>query len=175
MGRVEEARAEFEGLATNEFAGVPRDTFWLVAMNVLSDVCAALGDADRATILYRLIEPFAERMAVNVVGTCASSMARSLGRLAAVRRRFDEAIRHFESALAIEGRLKALPLLAHTRQQYADALLARGRPADTARAMPLLDHARQEFERLGMSTFAAGATASWDRARRLKRRRRVRR
>ncbi|HVM95556.1 MAG TPA: hypothetical protein VMT89_04165, partial [Candidatus Acidoferrales bacterium] len=169
-GQIDEARVVFDELAANEFAGVARDTFWLVAMNVLSDVCAVLGNIERAAVLYRLIEPFAERVAVNVVGTCMSSMARCLGRLAATTRRFDEAIGHFDTALATETRLKAHPLVAHTQHQYADALLARGRSSDVTRATALLEPALQQFERLGMPTFAAMAATSLKRARRLKRR-----
>src|SRR6185437_14212357 len=63
-GRVEEAREEFERLAVRGFEDVPKDLDWMIAMTLLSDVCADLGDAERAALLYARLEPYAD---VNVV------------------------------------------------------------------------------------------------------------
>ena len=51
-GRLEEAREEFERLAAHDFEDVPKDLDWMIAMTLLSDVCADLGDAERAALLY---------------------------------------------------------------------------------------------------------------------------
>ena len=47
-GQPDEARAEFERLAEDEFRFVQRDWNWLPSMFVLADVCADLGDAATA-------------------------------------------------------------------------------------------------------------------------------
>jgi DNA-binding winged helix-turn-helix (wHTH) protein/tetratricopeptide (TPR) repeat protein len=153
QGRSDDARVQFDLLATDDFAGIPRDAFWLVALQGLSDVCVLLADRPRAAVLYRLLLPYERRFAVNVVGTCVSSIARALGSLAALLRRIDDARRHFETALAMETRLGAQPLLAHTRHDYGAALLREpSAPREAGRR--LLAAARADFERLGMHTFA---------------------
>ena len=53
-GRAAEARREFEALAADDFASLPRDTMWLQGMYLLAGICARLarcaarGDALRA-------------------------------------------------------------------------------------------------------------------------------
>ena len=60
----QEARTEFEHLAANEFTDLPQDVLWLTCMIYLSQVCAFLGDTDRAAILYRYLLPYAGQSAV---------------------------------------------------------------------------------------------------------------
>ncbi len=157
LGRLEEARAQFEVVAADNFGAIPRDTFWLVAMNGVSDVCVALADRERAVVLYRLLLPYEGRNAVNVVGTCVSSVARNLGCLGALAGRLGDARRHFETAMAMETRLGALPLLAHTRHDYGNVLLRQGVAADREKARQLLAAAVHDFEQLGMHSFARRA------------------
>jgi hypothetical protein len=53
----------------------------------------------------------------------------------------------------------ARPWLAHTRNDYALMLLARGANGDHERAHDLLDQARLLYGELGMDSFAASASA----------------
>ena len=48
LGRPDEARAEFEQVASGGFAAFPRDANWLIAITLMAEVCGALGDAERA-------------------------------------------------------------------------------------------------------------------------------
>ena len=57
LGRPEEARTEFESLARDDFAHVPRDWNWLASMFVLADICVDLGEVRHAEVLYRLLLP----------------------------------------------------------------------------------------------------------------------
>ena len=84
MGRPEEARVEFDRLAEDEFRLVPRDWNWIPSMFVLADVCADLGDAANAEILYRQLLPYASRNAMLGNAYTYGSVAFALGRLAAV-------------------------------------------------------------------------------------------
>jgi hypothetical protein len=84
---------------------------------------------------------------------CEGSMARYLAQLAATLARWDEAIRHFDAALAMNSALGAWPQVAHTQREYAAMLRARGATGDQARAAALHAAARATYERLGMSTF----------------------
>lgn len=157
LDRRDDARAQFEILAADEFSGIPRDAFWLVAMLGTIEVCVSLADRERAAVLYRLVRPYADHFAVNVVGTCVSSIARGLGCLAGLLSDADEAKQHFESAIALESRLGARPLLAHSQHDYGAMLLQHDGKGDREKARQLLGAAHATFEQLGMQSFAERA------------------
>ena len=50
LGLAIEARADFEALAVDDFAGIPRDALQIAAVTYLSEVCAFLGDAARSKV-----------------------------------------------------------------------------------------------------------------------------
>jgi DNA-binding SARP family transcriptional activator/tetratricopeptide (TPR) repeat protein len=119
-GRIEEARSEFETLAAHDFADIPVDGDWLIAITLLADVSVALGDASRAGMLYELLRPYRDvNVVIGLAAVCLGSAARYLGRLAATMERREEAAEHFERALEAGARLKAPIWLAHTRLDYA--------------------------------------------------------
>jgi len=151
LGREQEARAEFEQLAKQDFAGIARDSLWTTCMTYLAEVCAIVGDAARAATLYRLLLPYAERNIVAGGGVaCFGSASRYLGLLATTMARWEEAQRHFDDALAMNARMAARPWHAHTQHDYAVMLLARGQAADRERAAALLDEALATARDLGM-------------------------
>jgi tetratricopeptide (TPR) repeat protein len=122
-GRAGEARDELETLAARDFEDLPRDGNWMIAITLLGELCAELGDAKRAARLYELLLPFAELNVVIGLGVvCFGAAARQLGRLAATTGRHEDAIEHFERALAGNAALKAPLWLAHTQLDYARAL-----------------------------------------------------
>jgi uncharacterized protein HemY len=53
------------------------------------------------------------------------ALARYLGALATVFERWDDAVRHFEDAIAMNSRMDARSWLAHTQEQYATYTVAR--------------------------------------------------
>jgi predicted ATPase/DNA-binding SARP family transcriptional activator/tetratricopeptide (TPR) repeat protein len=130
-GRLDEAREEFERLAAGGFDDVPKDLDWLIAMTLLSDVCADLGDGERAALLYAKLGPYA---AVNVViglaAVCLGSAESFLGKLAATMGDGARAERHFERALEANAQLGARACLARTQVDYARALGSGPRAAE---------------------------------------------
>jgi len=119
------ARVEFERLASDGFAAIPADVVWLNAMTYLAETCAFLGDAERARLLFRALEPYAERVAViDRALACKGSIARFLGLLAATAGNRDGARRRLEVALARHERMRAGPLVERTRGEL-DALAPR--------------------------------------------------
>jgi tetratricopeptide (TPR) repeat protein len=150
-GRREQARIEFEALATDGFAGIPRDTSWLVAMCLVANVCTDLEDRRRARQLYALLQPYAGMVAASRPAVVAvQPVDGQLGRLATVLGRWSDAARHFDAALDLSTRMRGRPWIAHTQHEYAAMLLARGRPGDRERARALLAEARRTAEELGM-------------------------
>jgi DNA-binding CsgD family transcriptional regulator len=148
LGREREARAAFEQLAAHDFTDLPQDSLWLTCMVYLAEVCAFLGDARRAATLYRLLLPYNGYTVVTHV--CYGAAAHYLGLLAATMERWEDAVQHFEDALAMNTRMGARPWLAHTQHQYAVMLLARHQPGDRDQAMALLHEALTTARELGM-------------------------
>jgi len=163
MGRAAEASAEFTRLAAHDFADLPRDFLWLVAVTLLADVCAMLGDATHAAVLYDLLVPYAGRNVVLSSGTlCLGSASRFLGVLAATMQRWDDATRHLDDALEMHRRIGARPFLAHTQTDYAAMLWARGRQdghLDRPRILALLNDGLEIGGTLGMKSLVERATA----------------
>jgi eukaryotic-like serine/threonine-protein kinase len=150
LGRLDEARTEFESLAEDAFARVPRDWNWLASMFVLAEICVDLGDARNAEILYRLLQPYSARNAVLGWYHTYGSVACALGRLAGLLGRFDDAKAHFDTALAANARMRAATPLAHTQCELAKLLLVRGEGDDAERARALLGSARRATEALNL-------------------------
>jgi tetratricopeptide (TPR) repeat protein len=132
-------------------APVPFDQEWLLAMSLLAETALVLGDRERAAVVHRLLSPWAALNAVDQAEGFRGSVARDLGMLAGALERWDDAQRHFEDALAMNGRTGARPWLAHTRHDYARMLSARGRPGDRERARTLRDAALADYRELGMA------------------------
>jgi class 3 adenylate cyclase/DNA-binding CsgD family transcriptional regulator len=151
LDKRDDARAEFEELAADDFAAIPRDGRWLYCMVYLSEVCAALDDAARATVLYRLLSPYAGRNIVLGAGiACCGSADRYLGLLCTAMGCSPDAQRHFEKALAMNERIGARVALAHTWHDYAAMLLAHGEASDRERAISLLRASLEAAREIGM-------------------------
>jgi DNA-binding SARP family transcriptional activator/tetratricopeptide (TPR) repeat protein len=147
LDRTEEARAELDALASENFQDIEQDGDWMTAITLLADCCADLGDAERAEHLYELLEPYREaNVVIGLAVVCLGSAARYLGRLAATMGRGGEATEHFERALVAEAALKAPVCLAHTQLEYARML-----GPDSAKARSLLEAATATAEKLGLS------------------------
>lgn len=151
VGQMEEARREFETLARDNFAAIPADGNWPVAMVLLADICYALGDKERAEVLYDKIAPHSGRC--TVVGQMVDSYG-SMGRLAAqlavTLERWDDAESLFESALEMNTRMGTRRWIAWTQGRYAEMLLTRDGPGDRRKALELLGQAMDIAQQAGM-------------------------
>jgi DNA-binding SARP family transcriptional activator/tetratricopeptide (TPR) repeat protein len=159
LGREGEAQRALDELATDDFAAFPRDSEWLFCLCILSEVAASLRDGDRAATLYRLLDPFGQLSALAAGEVSLGPVARYLGLLAVTMRRWDEAMCHFDDALAMNERMGARPWHAHAQADYARMLLARAARGDAERARTLLDQAGATYRELGMDAYAARASA----------------
>ena len=151
IGRLAEAGAELERLATDDFAILPRDSLWQTSLVYLAEVCDYLQDTECADTLYRLLLPYAELTVVvgNAI-VCLGATSRFLGQLATTQSSWSNAEMHFNHALDLNERMNATPWLVHTRFQYARMLLRRGNSDDISRANELIDEALIMGQKLGM-------------------------
>ena len=121
-GRLDDARAAYALLAARDFA-LPPDSNWLLAIAVLADTAAILGDDDGARVLAGLLAPYDDR---HVVLNCFGGggaywgpVAHHLGRLEALLGRTDEARRLLERAVAASEALGAAPFAKFSRAALA--------------------------------------------------------
>jgi hypothetical protein len=157
LGRTLEANRALDDLAGDDFSVLPFDQEWLYGMSLLAETSALLGDTDSASVLYRLLVPWATLNVADVGEGIRGSVARYLGILATMTKSWPEAELHFETALAMNERMGALPWLTHTRSDYARMLIGREEPGDGRRALQLAGRALEAYRSLGMDSFAAEA------------------
>ena len=154
-GRLDEAREEFSRLAVGDFDDIPKDLDWMIAMTLLSDVCADLGDGERAALLYARLEPYADvNVVIGLAAVCLGSAASFLGKLAATMGEAEVARGHFERALLANTALGAPGCLARTQVDYARAL-----GPDSPRGAELLAAANRTAADLGLGAVARKVAA----------------
>jgi DNA-binding SARP family transcriptional activator len=157
LGRPREATRELEELAESDVSALPFDQEWLYGMSLLGETSALLRHRDSATVIYRLLVPWAHLNVADVGEGIRGSVARYLGMLATTLEGWSDAELHFETALALNASMDARPWLAHTASDYACMLRARNGRGDRERADELLQSALRTYRELGMDTWAAAA------------------
>ncbi|GAA4360443.1 ATP-binding protein [Angustibacter luteus] len=167
LGRTDEARAAYDGLGlTIEDVGpelrhgVPLSQVALVS---------AFGDVAAAAALEPLVAQY--EWEVGDAGIyCFGSARWFAGRLSVVLEHWDDAVEHFQSALATDTRTGARPAVARDRVGLAEALLGRSRtpraqPDDVPRALAAATAGAREARALDLPGPLAEAVALQERAR----------
>jgi len=154
-GHHERARAGLGRLCAHGLAGLPRSSTWLAGMAAIVEVAAIEGDAAVAREAYQLLAPFADLPVMPSLGViCLGSTERFLALAARTTGDADQAIAHFERAIAADRRLGNRPLAAIAAADLASALARRGHAGDRARASALWDRAIADAESMGMAVRA---------------------
>jgi len=159
QGRLDDARSIFSSFASDDFSRIPRDGYWLNAMCGLSIICARLKDSEKAFTLYRLLEPYQDRIDVfgGPVIFMYEPVSSHLGILATTMGQWAEAERHFQKALELEELMGFRPFLSLTHGELARMLVARNEPGDLDRAHSLLLDHRTVAEELGLGRWKRAA------------------
>jgi tetratricopeptide (TPR) repeat protein len=145
-------------LATDDYAQLHINNDWLLCAALLAELATAAGEAERAEALYRRLAPF-DGLNVDTEEVSVGAVSRYLGLLAAATERVEQAELHFADALTMNERTGARPWLAHTQEDYARMLLARGDSAQRRQAEKLLAAALGTYRELRMKTYAERASA----------------
>lgn len=151
-GRPEEARAEFDRLAADDFNDVPADFQYLLTFQILAFLCGSVGDERRAAILYERLLPYHEWCVVAGVSTgFLGSVQLGLGVVARVAGRREDALHHLRASEAVHRAMGARPWVVLSRFEAACAL--EGSEAVEEGASHL-DAIRRDAIELGMRALA---------------------
>ena len=123
---------------------------WMMLLSAVEGLYV-MGERDRAARLYDLVvECIQQTRAVCPNYYDARLPERAAGIAAAAGRRWDDAERHFRTALQQSADLPHLPEQAHTRRFFAAMLLERDGPGDRAAANQMAAEAAELYRRMGM-------------------------
>jgi tetratricopeptide (TPR) repeat protein len=158
LGRRADARALFEQVMARHLEDLARDKDWPAALGVLSPVCVALGDEERAQMLYRLLAPLEGRLITAAHGgVCFGAVSHHRARLAATFGDVEAACSHFEDAVAQLRRASAPLLLAHAQRDWARLLWKSGAPHEREQARALAAEAAAGYASLDLPSRAEEA------------------
>jgi hypothetical protein len=154
-GRVEEARLEYDRLAADGFASLPRDNLWLAAMALLTETVTSLELRGGAAAVYAELAPFAGRNIVLPTSAFLGPADLWLGILARVQGRHAKALEHLAAARTSATRNGARTSLLRIAVEQAAVLLEDGGPAERRQAAELLDHTAAGCEDIGLNVMLA--------------------
>ena len=137
LGQKRQAQARLNVLDRDGFGVVRRHGQWLLAIGLLAEVAAMVGNPEQVKTLYELLRPYSAHVAgsEHIRIGCVS---RYLGLLAAALSRFDEAATFLRDAVEANDRIGALPWSAYSSRSCSGAVgsgCAR-RPRSSGRPSP---------------------------------------
>jgi DNA-binding winged helix-turn-helix (wHTH) protein/tetratricopeptide (TPR) repeat protein len=116
VGQLDVARVQLRELFENDIEELSRNENWLVTMSLASSAAIALDEPEIAERLYRLLLPYEHLMFVHDhLHVSRGSVASSLGALAGVTGRHDEAVERLRAAITREEAIGAQPAALDTR------------------------------------------------------------
>ncbi len=150
LGYTDAADRILNELAETGFK-LPHDAMYSTTLSYLADICAAVENLGHAEVVFDLLKPY-EHLTITAGATtvCAGSAARRMGNLSALMGDWESAERLFEAAIDIDTRMKSPLWTAHSKSDFATALLRRGRRADAKSAFHLEAEALATAQELGM-------------------------
>jgi len=149
-GRAAQSRREYDRLAERDFATIPRDNVWSVAIALLAELSEAFRDAERSRVLEDLLAPLADRNVVTPTGIFAGPVIRYLALTADARGDQDTALERLAQARERCERMGYMPMLAVIDVDEARMLARRNGPGDVDHARSLMQSALDRAEAVGV-------------------------
>lgn len=151
QGDHDQAIAMLDRFMVSPGLGVPWNSGQAPTLRSLAETCAHVGHAHLAAQLRPIMALYAGQLLTAFNGIFIDGAAdRALGQLSFAAGDFDEAVKLFESGLALECAFPAPALEARTRYWLARALRARGSASDDHRAHEELSTAAAIASQLGL-------------------------
>jgi eukaryotic-like serine/threonine-protein kinase len=149
-GRVAEAQLEFDRLAADGFAGLPRDNLWFLAIAMLAEVAGPLEDRERARELHAMLAPFSGRNVVLPTAAFLGPVDMWLGVLARIAGDREEALTRLAAARIAAQRHRSRTALVRIAVEEATLLAQDPSPEARERAVELLDGAQADCEEIDL-------------------------
>jgi tetratricopeptide (TPR) repeat protein len=156
LDRPDDVRHQINILAAQDFADLPSDANWGIAIAILILGCAYVGDRPRAARLYEMLSPYAEYCAIaGMPALTNGSFELSLALAAGITDRWDLADAHFARAMERNAEIGARAWTVHGKFEYAALLVRRDDPADRERLGSLLRDCLAGATEMGMTRVVA--------------------
>ena len=159
LGESGAAGRELRELTADGLAILPFDLEWLYAVSMLAEAAVLVGDEAAAGAIYEALLPWSSLNTVDPSEGMRGSVARYLGVLAAADARLDDALAHFDEAIAVNERMGVRPWLAYTHLDAAAVLRRRRLQGDAERADRHAAAGEAALRELGLPPSTAVATA----------------
>ncbi len=137
---LEDARHLLEEFATADF-DLPMNQGWITGMFCYAEAAIRCGDQKYAGPLFDRLAPWAEQSVASGSVTASGLVSHSLGGLATVQERYNEADFYFNQSSASSARMKATFYVAMTDLLWGSMLAQRQAEGDTEKARDLLTKA----------------------------------
>ncbi len=154
-GRPDEAHALAVEIVRGGEETLPHDNGWAYGMTVLAEIVTRTGDKELTATLYDEMLPFAHLMATGGGEISGGSIERSLGQLASLLGRPDDALAHLDRARAVHRGYRSDIWVTHTDVDEAAVRLRCGTEEDRRVAAHLLQVAGAVSRRRGWDGLAA--------------------
>jgi tetratricopeptide (TPR) repeat protein len=152
LDRPDDVRDQIEILAADDFATLPVDVNWAIAIALTIMGCAFVGDRERARRLYDMLLPYREYFVMSGMPALSSGSAEFVLSLAAgTADRWDLADEHFARAVERNDRSGNRAWLVHGTYEYAALLVRRGVAGDGQRLRDLLQDCLDGATDMGMT------------------------
>jgi class 3 adenylate cyclase/tetratricopeptide (TPR) repeat protein len=138
---TEDVRRLLEEFATADF-DLPEDQGWITAMHSYAEAAIYCGDPKYAGPIFDQLAPWAGQSVASGSVTASGLVNQSLGALATVLGRYDEANAYFDQSAAVSARMKAKFFAAMTDLLWGSMLSERKSEGDTEKARELLSKAK---------------------------------
>jgi len=155
----EDVRRLLEEFAAADF-DLPMDQAWMTGMHCYAQAAIHCGDPQFAGPIFDRLAPWAGQSVASGSVTASGLVSQSLGGLATVLRRYDEADAYFEQSAAISARMNAKFFGASTNLLWGKMLGERKAEGDIEKAQDLLAKARGTAVAHGYGNVERRATAA---------------
>jgi hypothetical protein len=149
-GRPDDARPVLEEMVTDEGIRHNPDSLWMAVGGLLVEVARAVGDRERAAVLFRELEPYQGRVIMTGLGRATlGPIDRFIGVAAHVAGDLDAADRYLTAAIEQSRMMGAVPHLARALNDRAGVVAERD-GEDAVEVAELRQKARKLADRIGL-------------------------
>ena len=158
IGMVERAQEHLDAVDPHDRMSLPVNALRSAGLQLLARACFKTRDATKAAVVYDELVPYSSQI-LGLAWMSFGSAQIGLGCAAAACGRLDQAVEHFEAALAVHEPHGWRTIAADIRQQYAAVLAERDAPGDRERCLAMLDTLIADAADIGMAVCLADAVA----------------